>query len=87
MRLETHEPIHDMNTRALERARPPDVVGLIEARLELDDDDDLRPALRRLHERPHDGGVPRRPVQRELDGQDVRIIRRFFEEAFDGRRE
>ena len=46
MRLETDEPVDDVGARLLELACPDDVRLFVEARLDLDEDDDLLALLR-----------------------------------------
>ena len=80
VRLEPDQPVHDVGAGALELARPDDVGLLVEARLDLDQDDDLLAALGGPDERLDDGRVARRPVQRLLDGQDVGVVGRLGDE-------
>ncbi len=87
VRLESDEAVHDVHARLLELARPDDVVGLVEARLHLDESENLLAGLCRVDERLDDRAVARRAVQRLLDGQNVGILRRLLEEALHTRRE
>ena len=80
VRLEPDQPVHDVRPGALELARPDDVGLLVEAGLDLDQDDDLLAALGGPDERLDDRRVARRPVQRLLDGQDVRVVGRLGDE-------
>jgi hypothetical protein len=72
---------------ALERARPGDVVRLVEARLQLDQHRHLLARLRRVGQRAHDRRVAARPVQRGLDRQHLRVLGRLLEEPLDRGRE
>ena len=65
----------------LERARPGDVAGLVEAGLELDERGDLLAVLGRAAEGADDGRVAAGAVEGLLDGEDVRIVRRLLDEA------
>ena len=52
--LEAHHTVCDVGAGALKRARPDDVRCLVEASLELDQDDDLLAGFGRLDERADD---------------------------------
>ena len=71
VRLEPDQAVDDVGAGALELARPDDVRLLVEAGLDLDEDDDLLAALGGPDERLDDRRVARRPVQRLLDREDV----------------
>ena len=79
--LQVHEPVDDVDARLLELLRPFDIALLVEPRLELDEDEHFLAGPHRLQQRIDDPGPPARPVQRELDGQHVRVRRRFREQA------
>ena len=81
VRLEAHQPVDDVHARLLQLARPPDVGLLVEPRLDLHQRDDLLARRRRVHERVDDGGVARRPVERLLDREHVRVGRGLLDEA------
>ncbi len=87
VRLERREAVHHVHARALERARPADVAGLVEARLELDQHDRLLALLGRAHERRHHRRVARGAVDRVLDGEHVRVVDGLLDEALDRGRE
>ncbi len=80
VRLELDEPIDDMHAGVFEIARPADVGGLVEARLELDHGRDRLAGLDRLLQRLHDRAVARGAVERPLDGHDVGIGHRLTQE-------
>ena len=71
--LEPHNPVHDVNARFFQRARPADVGLLVEAGFHLDQHGHLLPGLGRLDERPDHGAIARGAVQRLLDGEDAGI--------------
>ena len=87
MRLEPDQAVDDVRAGPLQLARPDDVRLLVEARLDLDQDDDLLAALGGADERLDDGRVARRAVERLLDGQDVRVVGGLGDEPLDRRRE
>src|SRR5262249_44642050 len=66
-----------------ERAGPLDVVLFVEAGLELDENRDLLAVLGRARESRDDGRVRAGPVERHLDGEDVRVDGGFLEEPLD----
>ena len=68
------EAVHDVHAGALERARPADVALLVEARLELDQDDGLLALLGGADQARHDRRVARRAVDRVLDREHVRVV-------------
>ncbi len=74
MRLQPEEPVDHLRAALLQRARPLDVAGLVEAGLELDDRRHLLAALRRAGEGLDDGRVPAGAVERLLDREDVRVV-------------
>ena len=84
VRLQTEEPVHDVDVGLLECAGPADVGLLVAASLVLHQRDDLLPAFRGAYQRANDGaGRTRRPVQRLLDGEHVRVARRMVDERLD----
>ena len=85
MRLQVDQAVYDVNAGFLHSRRPCDVAALVEARLQLDENGDLFPALRGFDQAIDDGGVSTNAVQRDLDGRDVRILDGGVEECFDGR--
>ena len=87
VRLEPDQPVHDVGAGALQLARPDDVRLLVEAGLDLDQDDDLLAALGGPDQRLHDRRVARRPIQRLLDGQDLGVVGGLGDEPLDGRGE
>ena len=74
--LEPDQPVHDVRAGALQLACPDDVGLLVEARLDLDEDDDLLAPFGGADERLHDRRVAGRAVEGHLDGQDVACRRR-----------
>ena len=82
--LEADQAVGDVGAGALQRAGPDDVGPLVEAGLDLDHDDDLLAALGGLDERPDDGRVAARAVERHLDGQHVGVAGRLLDEALHG---
>ena len=74
MRLQAEEAVDDLDAALLERARPLDVAGLVEARLELDDGGHLLAVLGRARERLDDRRVAAGAVERLLDREHVGIV-------------
>ena len=74
MGLQPDQPVHDVRAGALQLAGPDDVRLLVEASLDLDEDDNLLAALGGPDERLDDRRVARRPVERLLDREDVGIV-------------
>ena len=74
MRLQPDEPVHDVGAGLLELAGPDDVRLLVEAGLDLDEDDDLLAALGGADQVADDRRVARRPVERHLDREDLGIV-------------
>ena len=88
MRLESDDAVHDVDAGLFEGASPRDVRRFVESRFELDERDDLLARLRCADEVADDRALrPRRPVQRPLDREDVRIGGRLLDEGLDRRRE
>ena len=89
VRLEPDDAVHDVDARLLERSRPVDVRLLVDARGELDERDDLLAGCRGTHQRANDRSFTfaGRPVNRLLDGEDIRIVRRLVDERLDRGRE
>ena len=85
--LEPDQAVDDVGAGALQLARPDDVRLLVEAGLDLDQDDDLLAALGGPDERLDDRRVARRPVERLLDRQDVRVVGGLGDEPLDRRGE
>ena len=83
VRLEADEAVDHVHAGPLERARPLDVVLLVEARLELDEHGDLLAVLGRARERGDDRRVGAGAVERLLDGEHVRVVGRLLEEPQD----
>src|SRR5438093_622607 len=73
VRLEPDQTVDHMRAGALELARPDDVGLLVEAGLDLDQDDDLLASFGRTHQRLDERRVAGCPVERLLDRQDVRV--------------
>ncbi len=81
VRLVSDEPVHDVSADRLERARPPDVRFLVEARLQLDEHRDLLAPLGGEPERLRDRRGRAHPVERHLDRQYFWIDGRLVDEA------
>lgn len=84
MGLQAHQAVDDVAAGLLQLAGPLDVGGLVEAGLDLHQDEDLLAGLGRLDERVDYGGVAGRPVQRLLDREDVRIGGGLLQERLHG---
>ena len=87
MRLEADEAVDHVHARLLQCARPLDVGLFVEARLDLDERDDLLAGLGGVDERVDDRGVAGRAVQRLLDRQHVRVGGGLLDEALHARGE
>ena len=87
MGLEADEAVDDVGAGLLQLARPDDVRLLVEAGLDLDEDDDLLALLGGPDQVAHDRRVARRPVERLLDRQDVGVVGGLGDEALDRRGE
>ena len=81
--LEADHAVHDVDADLLQPARPLDVGGLVEARLDLDHDRDLLAVARRLDQVVDDPGAGRGAVERHLDRQHLGIAARLADEALD----
>ncbi len=73
--LEAQQAVDHVNAFALHGSRPFDVAFLIEARLQFHDHRHLLAVLYGFKQRLDNGRVAAQPIQRHLDGQDVRIAR------------
>ena len=87
MRLEPDQAVDDVGAGVLQLARPDDVGLLVEAGLDLDQDDDLLAALGRADEGLDDRRIAGRPIEGHLDREDVRIVGGLGDEPLDGRGE
>ena len=76
VRLQPHDAVDDVDARLLERLGPDDVVLLVEARLQLHEDGDLLAVLGRADERRDDRRFGPGPVERHLDRERLRVVRR-----------
>src|SRR4029079_18810332 len=85
--LEPDEAVDDVGARLLELAGPDDVRLLVEAGLDLDEDDDLLAALGGADQVADDRAVARGPVERHLDRQDLGVVDRLADEPLRRRRE
>ena len=85
--LQPDEPVHDMAAGLLQLPRPLDVGLLVEAGLDLDDDQHLLARLRGVDEGVDDRGVAGGPVEGLLDREDVRVRRGLLDEPLHGGRE
>ncbi len=74
------EAIDDLHARALKVPRPAQIGLFIKARLQFHQRRDVLACFRRLDQGRDDGRVLRGPVQRLLDGDDVRVPRRLTQE-------
>ncbi len=68
-----------MHAGFLQLPRPLDVVGLVEPRAQLHHRRDLLAVVHRVHQRADDARVAAGAVERLLDGEHVRVLRRSFE--------
>src|SRR6185369_2261727 len=80
VRLEPDQAVDDVAAGLLELAGPLDVRALVEAGLDLDEDEHLLAGLGGVDEGVDDGGLDARAVQRLLDGEDLRVGRGLLEE-------
>ena len=83
MGLVAHDPVDDVDARVLEGLGPPDVRGLVEPRLQLDERGDLLAGLRGADERRDDRAVTGGPVERVLDAEHVGVVGRLGDERLD----
>ena len=83
MGLQPDEAVDDVGARLLQLAGPDDVRLLVEAGLDLDEDDDLLAALGGPDQVAHDRRVARRPVQGHLDRQDLGVVDGLADEPLD----
>ena len=83
MGLEFDEPVNDLRAGSLEIPRPANVGLFVKARLQFHQRGDRLAGLRRFDEGPHDRAVSRSAVERLLDRDHVRIVRRLIEELDD----
>ena len=84
--LEVGEPVDDVDTRLLHRARPLDVATLVEAGLQLEQADGLLPVLRTFDQRRDELRLVARPVHGRLDRDHFRVVRRRLGEGLEARR-
>ena len=80
MSLETWQAVSDVHAIILEGSGPGDVIGFVESRLELEENRNLLPPLRRFGKRAHDTCVSRGAIQSHLDGENVVVRRRGQQE-------
>ena len=83
MGLQIGEAVHDVHAGLLQPRRPVDVAALVETGLELDQDGDLLPALGGVDQAIDDRRIAPDPVERNLDGDDLRVVDRGIEEGLD----
>ena len=81
VRLETDQAVDDVAAGLLELAGPADVGLLVEARLDLDDDQHLLAGAGGVHQRVDDRRVAAGPVESELDRLGRRVGGRLLDEA------
>ena len=79
MHLVAHHPVDHVHAGLLQASCPEDVVGLVEAGLELGDRRDLFPAPCGVHKGSHDAGISARAVEGLFNGQHVWICSGLFE--------
>ena len=87
VRLQTHESVHDVHTRAFEGFGPCDVHGFVESRLQLDQHGDLHTTFGSPDEVSRDRAVATRAVQGHLDALHSGIVSGLRQELFDRTRE
>ena len=87
VRLEPDQAVDDVAARLLELAGPTDVGLLVEAGLDLDEDQHLLAGLGGVDERVDDRRVTGGAVQRLLDGEHVRVGGGLLDEALHAGRE
>ena len=85
VRLEADDAVDHVHAGLLELAGPGDVVLLVEPRLDLDQRQHLLAGLGGVDQGVDDRGVARRPVQRLLDGQHLRVGRGLLQERLHAR--
>jgi len=83
MRLEAEHTVDDLGTRAFQLLGPIDVRFLVEPCEQFDDHADLLTAAGCVEERLHQNRLDARPVNRLLDRNDVRVLRRAPDEIDD----
>ena len=81
--FESHETIDDVNACLLHFPRPRDVVGLIEASFQFNEDRDLFFVVGGGNERVQDWGITARSVKGHFDGEDLRVGGCLFQEGDD----
>ena len=82
--LEVAEAVDDVAAGFLEALRPFDVVALVKARAQLEQRGDLLAVLGGRDERFGQVRLAGEPVQRDLDGDDRRIVRRLAQKLHEG---
>ena len=81
--FQAEQAIGDMDPRLFEPTGPPDVRGLVESGLELDEHGDLLALFGRLDAGIDDRATAGGAVERDLDGQHVGVVRRLVNELDD----
>ena len=76
--LVADETVHHMDAGFFQGPGPADVVGFVEAGLQLDDGGDLFAVGHRVHQRADDPAVTACAVERLFDGQDLRVSGGLF---------
>jgi hypothetical protein len=82
--LEAEQAVHHVHARALESSCPADVALFVEARLELDEGRDLLTQLGGALQRAHQGRLSAGTIQRLLDRDHTRVLRRLGQEVDHG---
>ena len=82
--LQAHNAVGYMDAVLLQPARPADIGGLVETRLEFDHHGDLLAVARRVDQIVYDPGPGRGAVQGHLDCQNLGILARLAHEALHG---
>ena len=85
MYLHVMRSVDDRAAGILQALCPADVVFLIEAGAELDQNKDVLAVFCRLTERLDDAAVGGNAVERDLDGRHIRVDRRLIEQPQEGR--
>ena len=81
--LQAHQPVDHLDPGLFQPPGPGHVTGLVEAGLELHEHRDVLPAAGRLEQGVHHRRAISGAVQGDLDGDHVRVRRRFIQVAAD----
>ena len=83
MGFESAHAVDDLDSRPLEFARPDHVSRFVKPRFELDDNRDVFPKFCGPFEGSDNGTFPARAIEGLFDGQNVRVVGGFFDQADD----